>query len=217
MLKLKLYNKIVSSITIHNNIKIGIQGLTQNVTKDKNINSMLCRNLELLYRYFQMIDKADEDLKSIFAEFKLGISIPEKYFEDDIKKLLQNEALLDFLDLDINHIKNRYQLVQNVIKNEKEFGNITPNKIIYQTLGGIWAILEAIGLSVAKQKNFIYKFCIIAEIQEFGKRHRVQDYVSSKDKNYYRRQDKQVIKHWYNKSKIFMHLPYNWGAKSPEK
>ena len=217
MLKLKEYRKLVSSITIQNNIKIGIQSLAQNVSKDKNINSMLCKNLELLYRYFQMIDKADEDLKSIFAEFKLGISIPEKYFVDDIKKLLKKEPLLDFLNLDINLIKNKYQLVQNVIKYEKEFGNITPNKIIYQTLGEIWAILEAISLSVAKQKDFIYKFCIVAEIQEFGKRHRGQDYVSSKDKNYYRRQDKQVIKHWYNASKIFMHLPYNWGAKSPEK
>ena len=217
MLKLKLYDKIVSSINVPNNIKIGIQSLAQNVTKDKNINSMLCRNLELLYRYFQMIDKADEDLKSIFAEVKISSSIPEKYFEDDIKKLLQKEELLDFLNLDINHIKNRYQLVQNVMKYEKEFGNITPNKIIYQTLGEIWAILEALGLSVAKQKDFIYKFCVIAKIQGLGNRDRKQDYVSSKDKNHYRRQDKQVIKHWYNTSKKFMHLPNNWGAKFPQK
>ena len=158
MLKLTLYDKLVSSVSVPNNIKIGIQGLTQNVTTDNNINSILCRNLELLYKYFQMIDKEDEALKSIFAEMKIGSSIPEKYFEDDIKKLLKNEPLLDFLNLDIDHIKNKYQLVQNAIKYEKEFGNITPNKIIYQTLGEIWAILEALGLSVAKQKDFIYNF-----------------------------------------------------------
>jgi len=190
----------------------GIAALLVEYKIKPGLKDALSCKLKELYPYLLI---SDEALQHRYSLEKDGDIDHWKQLEKKIQQLLAllaDSNLCKFMNINIAAAEAKLAGVQQFLTEHKEKGRAGQRKILYPILGEIWALLAENGHDRQQQVEFVYKFCVLSEFRSFGNRHVGMDPVLEEDLRAFRREDIDMVEEWYDASKLFMTLPFLWGA-----
>ena len=164
----------------------------------------LSYKLKELYPYLLL---SDEELQHRYSLEKDGDIDHWKQLDKEIQQLLDKTYLCKFLNINITATEEKLAGVQQFLTEHKEKGRAGQNKILYPILGEIWTLLIKSGYDRKHQIEFVYKFCVLAEFRNFGKRHLRIDRPPPDEIAQCIAEEKDVIEKWYDPAKPFIFLP----------
>ena len=187
----------------------GIAALLEEYEIKPGLKDALSCKLKELYPYLLL---SDEELQHRYSLEKDGDIDHWKQLDKEIQQLLTKTYLCKFLNINIATTEEKLAGVQQFLTEHKEKGKSSTRKILYPILGEIWALLAENEHDRQQQVEFVYKFCVLSEFRSFGNRHVGMDPVLEEDLRAFRREDIDMVEEWYDASKLFMTLPFLWGA-----
>ena len=190
----------------------GIAALLVEYKIKPGLKDALSCKLKELYPYLLI---SDEALQHRYSLEKDGDIDHWKQLEKKIQQLLAllaDSYLCKFMNINIAAAEAKLAGVQQFLTEHKEKGRAGQRKILYPILGEIWALLAENGHDRQQQVEFVYKFCVLSEFRSFGNRHVGMEPVLEEDLRAFRREDIDMVEEWYDASKLFMTLPFLWGA-----
>ena len=190
----------------------GIAALLEEYKIKPDLKDALSYKLKELYPYLLL---SDDELQQRYKHEKDGDIDHWKQLEKKIQQLLAllaDSYLCKFMNINIAAAEAKLAGVQQFLTEHKEKGRAGQRKILYPILGEIWALLAENGHDRQQQVEFVYKFCVLSEFRSFGNRHVGMDPVLEEDLRAFRREDIDMVEEWYDASKLFMTLPFLWGA-----
>ena len=190
-------------------ISDGIASLLEEYDIKTQLKDAISYKLIELYPYLLL---SDEELQHRYSLDKDGEVGHWKKLEKKIQQLLADSYLCKFLNINIAAAEAKLAGVQQFLTEHKEKGRAGQRKILYPILGEIWALLAENGHDRQQQVEFVYKFCVLSEFRSFGNRQAGMDPVLEEDLRAFRREDIDMVEEWYDASKLFMTLPFLWGA-----
>ena len=160
--------------------------------------------LKELYPYLLL---SDEELQHRYSLEKDGDIDHWKQLDKEIQQLLAKTYLCKFLNINIATTEEKLAGVKQFLTEYTEKGRAGQNKILYPILGEIWTLLIKSGYDREHQIEFVYKFCVLAEFRNFGKRH-LRMYRPPPDEiAKCIAEEKDVVEKWYDSAKPFIFLP----------
>ena len=158
--------------------------------------------------------KISDGIASLLDEYdiktQLKDAISYKLIELYPYLLLSDEELQHRYSLekdgDIDHWKQLDKEIQQFLTEHKEKGRAGQRKILYPLLGEIWTLLGKSGYDREHQIEFVYKFCVLAEFRNFGKRHLRIDRPPADEIAKCIAEEKDVVEKWYDPAKPFICL-----------
>ena len=190
-------------------ISDGIAALLEEYKIKPDLKDALSYKLKELYPYLLL---SDDELQQRYKHEKDGDIGYWKKLGDNIQQIINNTYLCKVLNINIAAAEEKLAGVQQFLTEHKEKGRAGQRKILYPILGEIWALLAENGHDRQQQVEFVYKFCVLSEFRSFGNRHVGMDPVLEEDLRAFRREDIDMVEEWYDASKLFMTLPFLWGA-----
>ena len=169
--------------------------------------------LKELYPYLLL---SDEELQHRYSLEKDGDIDHWKQLDEEIQQLLDKTYLCKFLNINITATEEKLAGVQQFLTEHKEKGRAGQNKILYPILGEIWTLLGKSGYEREHQIEFVYKFCVLAEFRNFGKRHLRIDRPPPDEIAKCMAEEKDVIEKWYDPAKPFISLSRRESVSDPK-
>ena len=181
----------------------GIAALLEEYEIKPGLKDALSCKLKELYPYLLL---SDEELQHRYSLEKDGDIDHWKQLEKEIQKLLTKTYLCKFLNINIAAAEEKLAGVKQFLNEYTEKGRAGQNKILYPILGEIWTLLGKSDHEREHQIEFVYKFCVLAEFRNFGKRH-LRMYRPPPDEiARYIAEEKDVVEKWYDPAKPFICL-----------
>ena len=169
--------------------------------------------LKELYPYLLLLD---EELQHRYSLEKDGDIDHWKQLDKEIQQLLAKTYLCKFLNINIAAAEEKLAGVQQFLTEHKEKGRAGQNKILYPILGEIWTLLVKSGYDREHQIAFVYKFCVLAEFRNFGKRHLRIDRPPPDEIAKCIAEEKDVVEKWYDPAKPFISLSRRESVSDPK-
>ena len=181
----------------------GIAALLEEYKIKPGLKDALSCKLKELYPYLLL---SDEELQHRYSLEKDGDIDHWKQLEKEIQQLLAKTYLCKFLNINIATTEEKLAGVQQFLTEHKEKGRAGQRKILYPLLGEIWTLLGKSGYDREHQIEFVYKFCVLAEFRNFGKRHLRIDRPPADEIAKCIAEEKDVVEKWYDPAKPFICL-----------
>ena len=181
----------------------GIASLHKEYKIKPGLKDALSCKLKELYPYLLL---SDEELQHRYSLEKDGDIDHWKQLEKEIQQLLAKTYLCKFLNINIAVAEAKLTGVQQFLTEHKEKGRAGQRKILYPILGEIWTLLGKSGYDREHQIEFVYKFCVLAEFRNFGKRHLRIDRPPPDEIAKCIAEEKDVVEKWYDSAKPFIFL-----------
>ena len=181
----------------------GIAALLEEYKIKPGLKDALSCKLKELYPYLLL---SDEELQHRYSLEKDGDIDHWKKLDKEIQQLLAKTYLCKFLNINIAATEAKLAGVQQFLTEYKEKGRAGQRKILYPILGEIWTLLVNSGYDREHQIEFVYKFCVITEFRNFGKRHLRMDSPPPDEIAKCIAEEKDVVEKWYDPAKPFICL-----------
>ena len=184
-------------------ISDGITTLLEEYDIKTKLKDAISYKLIELYPYLLL---SDEELQHRYSLEKDGDIDHWKQLDKEIQQLLAKTYLCKFLNINIATTEEKLAGVQQFLTEHKEKGRAGQRKILYPLLGEIWTLLGKSGYDREHQIEFVYKFCVLAEFRNFGKRHLRIDRPPPDEIAKCIAEEKDVVEKWYDPAKPFICL-----------
>ena len=184
-------------------ISDGIASLLDEYDIKTQLKDAISYKLIELYPYLLI---SDEELQHRYSLEKDGDIGHWKKLSEDIQQIINNTYLCNFLNINIAATEEKLAGVQQFLTEHKEKGRAGQRKILYPILGEIWTLLIKSRHDREHQIEFVYKFCVLAEFRNFGKRHLRMYRPPADEIAKCIAEEKDVVEKWYNSTKPFICL-----------
>ena len=184
-------------------ISDGIAALLKEYKIKPGLKDALSCKLKEFYPYLLLTDVELQDRYSLEKDSDIG---HWKKLGKDIQQVINNTYLCKVLNINITAAEAKLTGVQQFLTEYEEKGRAGQNKILYPILGEIWTLLIKSGYERKHQIEFVYKFCVLAEFRNFGKRHLRIDRPPADEIAKCIAEEKDVVEKWYDPAKPFICL-----------
>ena len=191
----------------------GIAALLEEYKIKPGLKDALSCKLKEFYPYLLL---TDVELQDRYSLEKDGDIDHWKQLDKEIQQLLAKTYLCKFLNINIATTEEKLAGVQQFLTEHKEKGRAGQRKILYPILGEIWTLLIKSGYDREHQIEFVYKFCVLAEFRNFGKRHLRIDRPPPDEIAKCMAEEKDVIEKWYDPAKPFISLSRRESVSDPK-